>query len=256
MIDVRHCSVSVGGVTLLRDISITLNDGETVGIVGRSGSGKSALMKAIAGRMPGLRGESTVNGAPLPSRKTDLDRTVAYCGQALPGNPDETVREFLLQGRMPHRRAFRPFSDYDRQAVDEYAEIFDLSRLGAEKIGSLPDGALRRSLLARALIGGAHAVLMDNPTGDLDLPSVRMLKKAIARHVIEGNRIALVGTGDLNFIADTADRVLVMEGGGIAETGTVDMLDADLIKRYFGVDVIISRNIYNGRPQIHAFPDS
>jgi ABC-type cobalamin/Fe3+-siderophores transport system ATPase subunit len=256
MIDVKRCSLSLGGVNVLDDITVTLNDGETIGIVGRSGSGKTALLKTLSRRLPRYEGEITVNGAPLPTGKADLDRTITYCGSALPGNPDESLREFLLQGRIPFKKVFRPFSDYDRQAAEEYADILDLSRLSAARIGDVPDGALRRALLARALIRGAHAVLLDNPTGDLDLPSVRMLKKALAHFVIEGNRIAVVCSGDLNFIADIADRVLIMENGRIAAAGPVEILDADLIKRYFGIDVIISRNIYNGRPQIHTFPDA
>ena len=256
MIDVIHCSLSMAGIAVLDDVSLTLNDGETVGLVGRSGAGKTALLKTLAGRLPGHTGSITVNGGPLPSRRADLDRTVVYCGPAVPVNPEETLGEFLLQGRMPYKKTFMPFTEYDRQTTDRFADILDLARFGAMKIGYVPDGALRRALLARALIRGAHAVLMDNPTGDLDIASVRMLKKAIARYVIEGNRIAVICSGDLNFIADVADRVVVMDGGRIVEAGPVEILNANLIKRYFGVDVIISRNIYNGRPQIHTFPDA
>jgi ABC-type cobalamin/Fe3+-siderophores transport system ATPase subunit len=256
MIDVKHCSLSMAGLTVLDDISVTLNDGETIGIVGKSGSGKTAFLKTLAGRMPKYGGSITVNGAPLPMLKNDLDRIITYCGPAVPGNADESLNEFLLQGRMPYKKTFRPFSDYDRQATDEYADLLDLSRHGSMKIGDVPDGVLRNALLARALIRGAHAVLMDNPTGDLDIVSVKLLKKALAHYVIEGSRIAVISSGDINFIADVSDRVLVMDGGRIVEAGPVEIIDADLIKRYFGVDVIISRNIYNGRPQIHTFPDA
>ena len=256
MIDVNHCSLSAAGVPVLDDITVTLNDGETVGIVGKSGSGKTAFLKTLAHRLPGYGGSISVNGAPLPLLKSALDREVTYCGPAVPANPDESVREFLLQGRMPYKKAFRPYTDYDRQTADEYADILDLARLGAMKIGAVSDGALRRALLARAFIRGSHAVLLDNPTGDLDIASVGLLKKAIARYVMEGNRIAVVCSGDLNFISSVADRVLVMDAGRIAASGPVGILDADLIKRYFGTDVIISRNIYNGKPQIHSFPDA
>ena len=256
MIDVKQCSLSLSGVTVLDDISVTLNDGETIGIVGASGSGKTAFLKTLAHRMPGYRGSITINGSPLPLLKSALEREVTYCGPALPGNPDESVSEFLLQGRMPYKKAFRNYTDYDRQTADEYADILDLSRLGAMKIGVVPDGAFRRALLARAFIRGSHAVLLDNPTGDLDIGSIGLLKKAVSHYVIEGNRIAVVCSGDLNFICAVADRVLVMDAGRIAESGAVNILDADLIKRYFGIDVIISRNIYNGKPQIHSFLDA
>ena len=255
MIDVKQCSLSISGITVLDDITITLNDGETIGIVGKSGSGKTSFLKTLAHRIPGYGGSISVNGAPLPLLKSALEKEVTYCGPAVPANPDESLGEFLLQGRLPYKKAFRPYSDYDRQTVDEYADILDLTRLRAMKIGAVPDGAFRRALLARAFVRGSHAVLLDNPTSDLDITSVVLLQKAIARYVIEGNRLAVVCSGDLNFVSAVADRVLVMDGGRIAESGTVDILDADLIKRYFGIDVIISRNIYNGKPQIHSFPE-
>jgi ABC-type cobalamin/Fe3+-siderophores transport system ATPase subunit len=256
MIDVKQCSLAMSGVTVLDDITVTLNDGETIGIVGKSGSGKTAFLKTIAHRMPGYRGSITVNGTPLPLLKSTLEKEVTYCGQAVPANPDESLSEFLLQGRMPYKKAFRPYTDYDRQTADEYADILDLSRLGGMKIGTVPDGVFRRALLARAFIRGSHAVLLDNPTSDLDIASVGLLKKAIARYVMEGNRIAVVCSGDLNFISAVADRVLIMDAGRIVESGPVGILDGDLVKRYFGVDVIISRNIYNGKPQIHSFPEA
>ncbi|HQL81456.1 MAG TPA: ATP-binding cassette domain-containing protein, partial [Spirochaetota bacterium] len=53
MIDVKQCSLSISGITVLDDITITLNDGETIGIVGKSGSGKTSFLKTLAHRIPG-----------------------------------------------------------------------------------------------------------------------------------------------------------------------------------------------------------
>ena len=111
-------------------------------------------------------------------------------------------------------------------------------------------------MIAHAFIGEAYAVVLDNPTNDLDIASVRMLRKALSRYVMNGNRIAICCSNDLNFISQTADRILVMDAGRVVETGPPDMLDAELIKKYFGIDVIISKNIYNGKPEIHLFPDT
>lgn len=256
MIDIKNLSLSMNNAIILDDISVTVNDGETVGIIGRSGSGKTLFLKTIAGLVPAGAGRVLFNGARLPRKSLSARRIVSYCGGAVPLNPDEGTYNFIQLARMPYRKALRPFSDFDRQVAEEYLGVFGLEPYRDARIGILPDGIFRRALLAHALAGGAHALLLDNPTNDLDIVSLRMLKKAVSRYVMNGDRTALICANDINFIAQTVDRVLVIDGGRVAETGTVDMIDADLIKRYFGIDVITSRNIYTGKPEIHFFPDA
>ncbi|OHD63423.1 MAG: hypothetical protein A2176_01905 [Spirochaetes bacterium RBG_13_51_14] len=254
MIEVKGLSCAINGTPVLDDISISMNDGEILGIIGASGSGKTVLLKALAGRLAGCRGTVLINGGPLPRRRSRSCAIVSYYGSAVPHNPDERLDDFLLLARTPFKRIFRPFTDYDRQIAEKYLEILGLKQLKDASIGSLSDSAFRRALLAHTFIREAHAVLLDNPTNDLDIASIKLLKKALARYVVNGSRIAVVCSGDLNFISMAADRILIMEGGRIAETGFVDILSSDTIKRYFGIDVMISRNIYNGKPEIHLFP--
>jgi len=64
----------------------------------------------------------------------------------------------------------------------------------------------------------------------------------------------LLASGDINFIAQTADRVLVMDAGILAEDIAPERIDVELIRRYFKIEVLVSRNIYNGRPELHVFP--
>jgi iron complex transport system ATP-binding protein len=256
MIDIKNLSLVMNNSVILEDISVTVNDGETVGIIGKSGSGKTMFLKTVAGLVPASAGRVLFNGARLPKSRRSAATIVSYCGAAVPQNPDESMYNFLLLARMPYKKALRPFSDFDRQIAEEYIQVFGLEPFRDTSISVLPDGIFRRVLLAHALVRGAHALILDNPTNDLDIVSLRILKKAVARYVMNGSRVALICASDLNFISQTADRVFVMDEGRIVETGTVDMIDADLIKQYYGIDVIISRNIYTGKPEIHFFPDT
>lgn len=256
MIDISNVSLTINGAVILDGISISMNDGETVGVIGRSGSGKTAFLKSIAGLMRPYRGSVLVNSAPLRREAGGNGKIVSYYGAGVPQNPDETLFDFLLLARVPYKKYLKPFSDYDRQITEEFMEILGLTPFGDAKIGTLPDGLFRLAMLAHVFIGEAYAVILDNPTNDLDIVSVRLLRKALSRYVMNGNRIAIICSNDLNFISQTADRVLVMDAGRVAKTGSVDILDAELIKKYFGIDVIISKNIYNGKPEIHLFPDT
>jgi iron complex transport system ATP-binding protein len=256
MIDISNLSLSINGSAVLQEISITMNDGEIVGFIGRSGSGKTVFLKSVAGLIRSYNGTVTLHVAGEDGNKRGPRNGISYYGSAVPQNPEESLYNFLLLARVPFKKPFRPFSDYDRQVTDEYLAALDLARYGKAKISTLPDGIFRLAMLAHTLIGEYPAVVFDNPTNDLDIVSVRLFRNALARYVMNGSRVAVVSSNDLNFISQTADRVVIMEGGRVAETGTVDIMNADTIKRYFGIDVLISRNIYNGKPEIHLFPDA
>jgi iron complex transport system ATP-binding protein len=255
MIEINGLNLTIGGTAILSDVHLTINDGETLGIIGKTGAGKTSLLKCMAGSIKNFRGRTAYNGMPLPRRAGMAARTVSYCGAPAPGNRDETLYNFILLARVSYKKILRPFSDYDRQTADEYMEIFALGPYTDAPLGTLPDGVYRRAILAHTLVKEAYAVILDNPTNDLDFVSVKLLGKALARYVMNGDHAAVVCSNDLNFISHIADRIVLMDGGRIAETGNTDLLNSDLIKQYFGIDVIISKNVYNGRPEIQYFPD-
>ena len=61
---------------------------------------------------------------------------------------------------------------------------------------------------------------------------------------------------DLNFLSQTVDRIIIMENGKIVQDGTHELINAEMVKKYFGCEVMESRNIYNGRVELHLFPEN
>ena len=255
MIDIKNLDLSIRGRNILNGISASFNDGETVGIIGKSGSGKTLLLKSIAGLTGRFPRSIAVNRAPLPHRKSEARKQIRYCGAGIPLNPDEGLYDFLLHARVPYKKPFRSYSDYDRQIADEYINLLGLSTSRDSALGLLPDGIFRLAMLAHTFISEAHAIALDNPTNDLDIASVRRLKRAVGRYVMDGDHIVVISSNDLNFIAQAADRVIILDGGRVVGNGPVSILDQETIKRHFGTEVLISRNVYNGRPEFHLFPD-
>lgn len=256
MIEINNLTLKINGKIILDDISVTANDGEIIGVIGPTGAGKTLLLKTAAGLMPKYRGGISINGeAPRAASGVKGARLLSWYSSDLPHNPDETVYDFLLLSRVAYKKKFRPFSDYDRQVADEYIALLELGPSRDERIGTLPDGIFRRVMLAHVFIRESYAMLLDNPTNDLDIVSLKTLKKTLSRYVMNGNRIAVIGSNDLNFIAQTVDRILVMNRGRIVESGTADILTPELIKKYFGIEAVISRNVFSGKPEIHFFPD-
>jgi len=72
---------------------------------------------------------------------------------------------------------------------------------------------------------------------------------------MDGKRSVITASHDINFIAEIADRILILENGQIAEDIHPDKLNSKILKKYLSTETIISKNIYNGRPLVHLFPD-
>jgi len=110
-----------------------------------------------------------------------------------------------------------------------------------------------RALLAFHFIRDAQIVMLDNPTQNLSLPSYNQLHDAIIRYCSTGKNCCIIASHDINFLAQTVDKLYIMENGSIVDSCVPADLTEDLIKKIFGVDVFITRNIYNGKPNVHLY---
>lgn len=160
-----------------------------------------------------------------------------------------------MLARIPYKKRFSPFSEYDVQVAEKYIKLFGLEDYTEARLIELPGAIFKRALIAFSFIMETKAVLIDNPTSDMDIPSIKMLQRAIARYVIDGGNTVIIASNDLNFVSQTADRIVVIEDGSVALDGDPSIIDPDMVKRYFGVDVFISKNVYNGRPNVNLFPE-
>lgn len=257
MIEAKDLSYALNGHVILKKINITLNEGEIIGIIGRSGSGKTALLKILAGLVRESGGDLLLDRRPLSSwRGRELHRLISSHFNRIPRDMEERVGDFLLLSRSPFKKFLGPYTDYDIQVVDEYIGLLNLSSFREAELRTLADGLLKRVMIAFSLIRSAGVLILDNPTSDLDLPSVHMLQKALSRYVIDGSKTAIIASNDLNFVLQAADRIILLEEGAVAMEGDSGMMDEEMIKKYFQTDVLISKNIYNGRPEIHFFPEN
>ncbi len=255
MVELVDVSLVIAGREVIRSFSAVLEAGGIIGLIGPSGSGKSALLRIMAGMIRDFSGEVLIRKRPMRSLgRRELARAVSPCIGAAPHNMDETLEGFLMLSRNPWKRFFHPYTDFDLQTVEQYRGALGLDAYRGETLASLPSGALKRALLAGAMAREAPLLLLDDPTAHLDLHAQALLQRALSRYTIGGGRSVLLASGDINFIAQTADRVLVMDAGILAEDIAPERIDVELIRRYFKIEVLVSRNIYNGRPELHVFP--
>ena len=195
ILELRGLALDVAGRRLVRDLTLLLNPGERIGVVGPNGSGKTTLLRAITGELPPTAGE-VVRG-----RNTAL----AYLDQNRSGLDDaRTVYDNVVE----RRRGLDSAHPLD---IARYLErfLFD-SGAYAQKVGSLSGGERARVALAVLLSGAANLVLLDEPTNDLDVATLG----AVEEMLLEFPGAAIVVTHDRWFLDRVATSLLAFEGDG------------------------------------------
>jgi ABC transport system ATP-binding/permease protein len=225
-IQVRDVSFTYGGGNLLEHISVNIEPGERIGLVGRNGAGKSTLMKLIAGE---LRPDSGVVDIAPQLR-------IARLAQEVPAGEEHTVFDEVIAGFDEDNRliarvqALANRADAgDLAAAAELARTdsgIDLShgwdlvhaaeaviaRMGLDPLrqfDELSSGMKRRVLLARALVTSPNVLLLDEPTNHLDIDSIRWLEEFLVR---EGVTLLFV-THDRAFLQRLANRIIEVDRG-------------------------------------------
>lgn len=212
--------VALSGRPVLRDVSVRVDTGETVAILGANGSGKSTLVRAALGLVPLSVGTTSLFGVPV-ARFKDW-RRVGYVPQRLgagSGVP-ATVREVVAAGRLARRRLARPATAADRHAVDAALAAVGLADRARDPVATLSGGQQQRTLIARALAGDPDLLVMDEPTAGVDAESQRRLADALRTFSAAGGTVLLVAH-ELGPLEPLIRRAVVLHAGRVAHDGAV-----------------------------------
>jgi ABC-2 type transport system ATP-binding protein len=227
-IEVEGLRVTRGGVEVLHDLSLTVDDGSVTGLLGPSGCGKSTLMRAIVGVQIVAGGTVTVLG--LPAGSPALRRQVGYVTQAPSVYADLTVLENL--------RYFARIAGVGRDRIDEVLQSVGLSRFTGRLTSELSGGERARVSLASALLAGPKLLVLDEPTVGLD----PVLRAELWRmfHGLARSGATLLVSSHVMDEAGECDELLLMREGSLLEQSTPDELrrstgQDDLAKAFLAV---------------------
>lgn len=222
LLEIRNLSKSFGKLQVLRDVSLSIAQGEVVVIIGPSGCGKSTLLRCINGLEEIDGGEILLAGDKISGQRESMHLVRQKVGMVfqsydLFGHMD--VMSNLLLG--PTKAQGR-----DRSEVAAEAEAF-LARVGlSEKAHAMPaqlsGGQKQRVALVRAMLMHPQMLLLDEITAALDPEMVREVLSVVLDLVREGVTMAIV-THEMRFAEAVADRVVFLDGGVIAEQTSPDV---------------------------------
>jgi iron complex transport system ATP-binding protein len=219
-LQLSNVSVVRNNVEILRDISFTVPAGQMIGLLGPNGAGKTTAVRALLGLQDIASGKATLGGTDIKNlNPRQRARAVSYLPQTRKMAWPIGVREAVALGRFAYGNPMGRLSDLDQRAVDDALIRCDLTALKDRSVASLSGGELARVHIARALAGGAPALIADEPTNALDPRhslEVLGLLKARAR---EGSAI-LVILHDLRAAAQFCDQIILLDQGRLVAQGT------------------------------------
>jgi general L-amino acid transport system ATP-binding protein len=208
-----------GEFHVLRDINLTVNQGEKIVVCGPSGSGKSTLIRCINRLEEHQKGKITVEGIELTNDIRQIDKIRAEVGmvfQSFNLFPHLTVLDNLCLApvwvkKMPRRDA--------EQVAMKYLERVKIPEQAGKYPGQLSGGQQQRVAIARALCMNPHIMLFDEPTSALDPEMVKEVLDTMIE-LAKGGMTMLCVTHEMGFARSVADRVIFMDRGEIVEQGT------------------------------------
>mgnify|MGYP002508098313 CR=1 FL=1 len=217
MLELKNIKKSYDGVTILKDISISIENSEIVSILGSSGSGKTTLLNLILGIIKPDSGNVIFDGKDLTNVPMELRGfNIVFQDYAL--FPNLNAYKNITYGlrNYPGRST--------QQEVDSLIDLLDLRQHLDKKIDKLSGGQKQRISIARVFLKNPKILILDEATSALDNESEQIVKKSL--DLLAQGRTTLIVAHRLTTIKN-ADNILVMTNDGIEESGTHE----DLIKK-------------------------
>ena len=240
MLRVRNLDVSYGPVAALRRVSLHVNPGEIVAMIGANGAGKTTLLRTLAGLEQARGGEALFRGEPVLGMRPEriVERGCSLVPEGRQVFATLPVREnLLIGGSVRVRRGLRAEVEADLGHV--YALFPRLRERERQLAGTLSGGEQQMLAIGRALMARPALVMLDEPSMGLAPLVVRDILSTVARIAAEGTTVLLVEQNARSALR-VARRGYVLENGRVVLEGTSDELlgNRDVQRAYLGSEVM------------------
>ena len=249
-IEMRHTSLGYDRQLVLEDINLQATPGEMVGLIGPNGSGKSTIIRALSHVIPPRSGQILLDGKDIANiARRDLARLVGVVPQ-MPLLPSTfTGLEIVLMGRNPHLGLFQQEGPRDWEIVWQAMAKTATQPLAPRRINELSGGEIQCLLIARVLAQETKAILLDEPTANLDIGRQVEILDLIKQLCTENNLTVVAALHDLNLAAQYCDRLILIYNGRVHAEGTpAEVITAANIREVYGAENCVYTHPANGLP--------
>jgi len=237
-----HASFGFPGVIALKEISLSINAGEFVGVIGPNGSGKTTLCRAVLGLMAPVEGHLHIFDCACDELRCHHRAKIGYLPQkgVVDRNFPVTVLETVMMGRYGALGLFKRPGSKDREIAIESLTHVGMERHKDMALGHLSGGQQQRVFIARALAQQPKVLLLDEPTTGLDITAQHNVIELVEHLHDELGLTVLLITHDINMIRSRVDRLVLLKTRLYAAGPPADVLKPEILSEVYGKDLVIT----------------
>ena len=234
MIQFENIKLGYGERTLIENLSAKVCVGELTALVGRNGTGKSTLLRAIAGLGEVLSGTITIDGKDITTlTAAEMATRVAFVTTDKVRIANLRCRDVVALGRAPYTNWIGRMQESDSRIVEESLASVGMSEYADKTMDRMSDGECQRIMIARALAQQTPVILLDEPTAFLDLPNRYELCSLLKRLAHDERKCILFSTHELDIATTLCDSIALIAPPHLHIMPTTEMVESGHIERLF-----------------------
>ena len=220
VLGVDKLTYSRGKHKILNSVDIFLHKSQFIGLIGPNGTGKSTLLRLMAGLLKPDSGTIFYKNHDLNEMSAlEVAKAITYMPQSTVLDYEFTVSQLVLMGRHPHRKKWHFTQRDDELIADKAMEQTGIYHLKDRYITSLSGGERQLVFLAKAITQQSEVILLDEPTSDLDIYHQVQIAEVIQELVGEG-KVVLAAIHDINLATRYCDQLMLLGNGELISRGT------------------------------------
>ncbi|MCI8599801.1 MAG: heme ABC transporter ATP-binding protein [Lachnospiraceae bacterium] len=252
MLKFSHVAAGYGEREVLKDITMSVKEGEFVGLIGSNGTGKSTLIKCISGLLPLKNGTIMICGKENSALKNrERAQMVAVVPQSYHVGYDFTVEDIVMMGRNPYLSLRKKEGTEDYAIVEEAMKATNTEEFRDRLYNELSGGERQRVILARAIAQKPRIILLDEPTSALDIHHQIEVMELITRLNQEEYVTVLAVLHDINMASRFCQRIVMLQDGAVFADGTPqEVINHSNMERMYQMKLMIRKNPLFHKPEI------
>ena len=222
-LELRGLNVGHGVRPLVRDVCLAVRPGQVVALIGPNGSGKTTILRTVAGQLRALGGVVELFGQALDDvPAAERARTMSVMLTGRPSTELLTCRDVVEAGRYPFTGRLGVLGEKDHEAVTAAMSATGVLSLAERDFAHVSDGQRQRVLLARALCQEPRVLLLDEPTSYLDVRAQLEMLQLLRREARERGIAVVASLHEIDLAQKAADHVICIKDGRVAFQGASD----------------------------------
>ncbi len=237
---------------IFSELTLSLEEGEILGLIGPNSSGKTTLLKLMDGLLRPQRGKVLLEEKDLNKiSRSQVARSIAVVPQTMEVPFSFNVGEIVLMGRAAYLGRFGWEKKKDLSIAREAMALAGVAGLEERPFWELSEGEKQRVLVARALAQEPKVILLDEPTSHLDINHQIEINELIRRLNQEKNLTVLHISHDLNLAAEYCHRIVLLHRGSVFSVGTpAEVITEENIRQVYEATVMVEKNPLSGAPRV------